>query len=81
MGVMGHCVHGKMSLGVKNKISCKKPFDNMMTTFFSHTAVAGLFEDSGTAETMAALLSNPDARNQWNALYSLLSELLKLQAK
>ena len=53
----------------------------MMTTFFSYTAVAGFFEDSGTAETMAALLSNPDARNQWNALYSLLSELLKLQAK
>ena len=78
---MGHCVHGKMSLGEKTESVVKKPFDNMMTTFFSYTAVAGLFEDSGTAETMAALLSNPDARNQWNALYSLLSELLKLQAK
>lgn len=26
VGVMGHCVHGKMSLGVKNRISCKKAF-------------------------------------------------------
>ena len=54
---------------------------SVLSQFNDYDAVAGLFEDSGTAETMAALLSNPDARNQWNALYSLLSELLKLQAK
>ena len=49
--------------------------------FDDYEAVAGLFEDSGTAETMAALLSNPDARAQWNALDRLLSELVKWQAK
>ena len=51
------------------------------TAFNDYEAVAGLFEDSGTAETMAALLSNPDARTQWNALDGLLSELVKWQMK
>lgn len=51
------------------------------TAFDDYEAVAGLFEDSGTAESMAALLSNPSARTQWNALDSLLSELAGWQAK
>lgn len=51
------------------------------TAIDDYESVAGLFEDSGTAETMAALLSNPDARAQWNALDSLLSELVKWQSK
>ena len=50
------------------------------TAFDDYEAVAGLFEDSGTAEAMAELLSNPDARTQWNALDDLLSELAKWQA-
>ena len=49
--------------------------------FDDYEAVAGLFEDSGTAEAMAALLSDPDARAQWNALDGLLSELVKWHAK
>ena len=44
--------------------------------FDDYETVADLFEDSGTAENMAALLSNPDARTQWNALDSLLSNLV-----
>ena len=51
------------------------------TAVNDYDAVAGLFEDSGTTETMAALLSNPDALTQWNALDGLLSELVKWQAK
>ena len=46
------------------------------TAFDDYETVADLFEDSGTAENMAALLSNPDARTQWNALDSLLSNLV-----
>ncbi len=51
------------------------------TAFDDYEAVAGLFEDSGTAETMAVLLSDPGACTQWNALDGLLSELVKWQAK
>jgi len=47
------------------------------TAFDDYEAVAGLFEDSGTAEAMAALLSDPGARAQWNALDGLLSELAR----
>ena len=57
------------------------PQELIDTAFDDYEAVAGLFEDSGIAETMAALLSNPDARTQWNALDGLLSELVKWQAK
>ena len=46
------------------------------TAFDDYETVADLFEDSGTAENMAALLSNPDARTQWNALDSFLSNLV-----
>ena len=49
--------------------------------FDDYEAVAGLFEDSETAETMAALLANNNARDQWNALDSLLSDLVKWLAK
>ena len=51
------------------------------TAFDDYEAVAGLFEDSGAAETMAALLSNPDARTQWNALDNLLTELAECQVE
>ena len=50
------------------------------TAIDDYEAVAGLFEDSGTAGSMVELLSDPNALTQWNALDSLLSQLVELQA-